>query len=104
MPTNAWIPAAILSLFIPGAGLFLLPRQDLKAMGIKILLGYFACMWVIPIMARIMASVTGIYIFGWFGYPFHLLGLLFHVGSMIYTHDSTVKMVPSLGQPIFFKQ
>jgi hypothetical protein len=104
MPTNAWIPGAIVSLFFPAMGLLFLPRADLKATGIKIFVAWIVCMWVLPIALSIIASTTGIYALGYIGYPFRLVGLLFHIGGMIFTHDAACKLNPSLGSPIFFKR
>ena len=102
-PTNPWIPAALVSFFFPGLGLLFVPRPELKSTGIKIFVGYIACMWAVPIAIAMIARVTGIYAIGYVGYPFRLIGLLFHIGSMIYTHDAVCKRYPNLGAPIFFK-
>lgn len=104
LPTNPWIPGAIVSFFFPGLGLLFLPRPEMKSMAVKIFVGYLIAMWGLPIMLSVIASVTGVYALGYLGYPFRLLGLVFHVGSMLYTHDMAVKLNPALGQPLAFKK
>lgn len=103
-PTNAWIPGALISFFFPGLGLLVLPRPDMKSMAVKIFVAYIVAMWALPIMLSVMANITGVYALGYLGYPFRLLGIVFHVGSMLYTHDMACKMNPQLGAPIVFKK
>jgi hypothetical protein len=84
--------------------LLVLPRPDMKAMAIKIFVAYIVAMWAVPIGLSVIANVTGVYALGYLGYPFRLLGLVFHIGSMLYTHDMACKMNPQLGAPIIFKK
>jgi hypothetical protein len=51
-----------------------------------------------------MASISGIYALGYIGYPLRMMGLVFHIGAMIHSHDAVCKMNPALGAPIFFKR
>jgi len=103
LPTNAWVPAALISFFFPGIGLFFLPGPQYKPMAIKIFVAYLAIMIFLPVAINIVSRVTGIYAIGYLGYAFHLLRLIIHPGAAIYTHDCTVKLNPQLGQPLFFK-
>ena len=103
LPTNAWIPAALISFFFPGVGLFFLPKPEYKSLAIKIFVGYLVVMIFAPVAISIVANVTGIYAIGYTGYLFHLLRLVIHPGAAIYTHDCTVKLNPALGQPLVFK-
>jgi hypothetical protein len=103
MPNNAWMPGALVSFFFPGLGLLLLGHPASKSTGIKIFVGYIACMWALPVAVGVIASITGVYSLGYIGYPFRLIGLAFMIGSMIYTHDTACKLNPRLGTPIFFK-
>jgi len=104
MPTNAWIPSALISFFFPGIGLLLLPRPELKSMGIKIFVTYIVTLIGLPIVISIVRALTDIYAIGYLQHPLHLVRLVFHVGAMIYTHDACCKLNPSLGSPIFFKK
>ena len=103
LPTNAWIPAALISFFFPGIGLFFLPDPRYKPLAIKIFVAYLVVMIFLPVAISIVSSVTGIYAIGYLGYAFHLLRLVVHPGAAIHTHDCTVKLNPALGQPLFFK-
>lgn len=104
MPTNPWIPSALISFFFPGIGLLLLPRPELKSMGIKIFVTYIVTLIGLPIVISIVRAITDIYAIGYLQHPLHLVRLVFHVGAMIYTHDACCKLNPSLGSPIFFKK
>ena len=103
LPTNAWIPAALVSFFLPGIGLVFLPSPQYKSLGIKIFVGYLVLGVVLPIAVSLVASLTGIYQIGYISYPLYLVRLA-HILSLIHTHDCTVKLNPALGAPIFFKK
>lgn len=103
MPTNAWVPSALISFFFPGIGLLFLPKPEYKTLGIKIFVAYLVVMIFLPVAISIVSSITGIYALGYLGYAFHLLRLVIHPGAAIHSHDCTVKLNPQLGQPIFFK-
>src|SRR5205085_2910552 len=75
MPTNAWIPAALISFFFPGIGLLLLPRPELKGMGIKIFVTYIVTLIGLPIILAIVRSITDIYAIGYLQHPLHLVRL-----------------------------
>lgn len=103
MPTNAWIPSALVSFFFPGLGNLFFPVPDLRSKGIRLFVAYIIATWVVPIAITVVERITEIYALGYIGYPFHLIRLLFHVGGMIWTHDTACRLNPSLGSPIFFK-
>lgn len=98
-PTNAWIPGALVSFFFPGIGLLLIGRPEHKSLAIKIFVGYVALVFG-SIIFGILLSIVGL------GFLWSILSLALMVapiGSLIHTHDMTVKAYPHLGQPIFFK-
>lgn len=98
-PTNAWVPGALVSFFLPGIGLLLIGKPEYKSLGIKIFVGYVALVFGSIIFAFVMA-------FAGLGFLSKLVGLVLTVApaaSLIYTHDMTVKAYPHLGKPIFFK-
>ena len=98
-PTNAWFPGAIVSFFFPGLGLLLIGRPEYRSLGIKIFVGYVACVFGL-VLFGIVTAIIGV------GFVASLPGFLFplaSVASLIHTHDVTVKAYPHLGQPIFFK-
>lgn len=98
-PTNAWVPGALVSFFLPGIGLLLIGRPEYKSLAIKIFVGYVACVFG-SIVFGIVTAIIGV------GFVASLPGFLFplaSVASLIHTHDVTVKAYPHLGQPIFFK-
>ncbi len=103
LPTNAWVPAAIVSFFLPGIGLLFLPNPQYKSLGIKIFVGYLILGLVVPIVLSVVISITHVYQLGYINYPLYLVRLA-HIISLIHTHDCTVKINPALGQPIFFKK
>jgi hypothetical protein len=102
VPQNAWMPAALISFFLPGLGLAFLPSPELKSLGIKIFIAYIVVTLVIPMVFGIIGSVTGIYQLWWIMRLANVFRLA-HIASAIHTHDATVKLNPQLGQPIFFK-
>ena len=103
MPTNPWVPGAIVSFFFPGLGLLFLPNPQLKSLGIKVFVGYVIVMIGLPITIAVVAGLTGIYALGYLGSLLHLFRLVIHPAAMLHTHDATVKMNPALGKPILFK-
>ena len=102
VPQNAWMPAALISFFLPGIGLAFLPSPELKSLGIKIFIAYLVVTVVIPVAFGIIGSITGIYQLWWIMRLANVFRLA-HIASAIHTHDATVKLNPQLGQPIFFK-
>jgi len=98
-PTNAWIPGALVSFFLPGIGLMLIGRPEYKALAIKIFVGYIALV-IGSIVFTVVMTIFGL------GLLSSLVGLVLSVApfaSLIHTHDMTVKAYPHLGKPIFFK-
>jgi hypothetical protein len=103
-PTNPWFPAAVVSWLFPGLGLLLLKDKDRKKLAIAIFVGYIAAVVLLNVLWWLFAGVLEIGALGglvsllsW------LLRLVAHFGTMIFTHDETVKAYPHLGNPIFFK-
>jgi len=108
MPTNAWIPAALISFFLPGLGLLMLPKPELKSKGIKIFIGYIIVVVLINvvmgILLGILISATGVGALGYLMHPLRLVTFVLWLANIIYTHDATVTINPALGKPIFFKK
>ncbi len=101
--TNAWFPAAVISFFFPGIGLLVLGRPELKALGVKIFIGYLVITIAIPIAVGVMGGLLGLYGLWSIWRLAYLVRLLIHPLAMLHTHDATVKLRPELGQPILFK-
>jgi hypothetical protein len=103
-PTNPWFPAAIVSWFFPGLGLLLLKDKNRTKLAIAIFVGYIAATILLSMLWWLVAAVFGMSTLGSLvSLLLWLLRLVAHFGSMIFTHDETVKAYPHLGTPIFFK-
>jgi hypothetical protein len=103
-PTNPWFPAAVVSWLFPGLGLLLLKDKNRNKLAGAIFGGYVALYIVLAVLWSVFANVLEI---GALAVIISLLQWLVHLvarfGTMIFTHDETVKAYPHLGQPIFFK-
>jgi hypothetical protein len=97
------VPAAVLSFFFPGIGLLLLGRSELKALGVKIFVGYLVLTVALPVAVGVVGSVVGMYGLWSIWQLAYLARLIIHPLAMIHTHDATVKIAPQLGQPLVFK-
>lgn len=103
-PTNPWFPAAVVSWIFPGLGLLMLKDKNRSKLAYAIFGIYVALYILLSVLWWIFVGVLGI---GALGSIVSLLQglvhLVAHFGSMLFTHDETVKAYPHLGQPIFFK-
>ncbi|MBL8685641.1 MAG: hypothetical protein JNK05_41070 [Myxococcales bacterium] len=102
-PTNPWIPG-IVSFFFPGLGLLMLKDKNRSKLAGAIFGGYIAANILIWLLSFIFIGILELYFFGTIVSLLRLVvWAAFGPGSMIFTHDETVKAYPHLGQPIFFK-
>jgi hypothetical protein len=103
-PTNAWVPGAIVSLLLPGLGLFFI--RDGKSRGklaLVIFVGYFVASVALGIVAAVLGAISAI-LAGLFGLVSSLFHLAVHILAMLHTHDETVRAYPHLGNAIVFKK
>jgi len=75
-----------------------------KALGVKIFVGYLVASIALGILMVIMRVVEVYAIASLFSGLNGLLQLVARIGGMLHTHDTTVKVYPNLGQPIAFKK
>jgi hypothetical protein len=104
VPANPWFPGALVSFFLPGLGLLFVPRPEVKAIGVKIFVGYLVASIGLGVLV-VVSNIIGIYGVGYaFSSVNGILQLLARIGAVLHTHDTTVKVYPNLGQPIVFKK
>jgi hypothetical protein len=91
------------SWLFPGLGLLLLKDKNRTKLAVAIFVGYIVFRVVLSVLTAIFAGLELGFLVGILSLLGWLVSLVAHFGSMIFTHDETVKAYPHLGQPIFFK-
>ncbi len=104
VPTNAWFPAAVISWLFPGLGLLMLKDKNRTKFAVGIFVAYLVIAVVLGVLQGIFYSMDIPALGGIIALVAWLVRLVAHFGSMILTHDETVRAYPHLGAPIFFKQ